>query len=161
MREIPLTQGFIAIVDNEDYEHLMQWKWCCANNGYAVRSRHKAEAPGSSMILMHRMVLERAIGPCPEGMRTDHRDMDKLNNRRSNLRWCTRVQNHMNKGLYRNNSSGYKGVSWDRPRGKWIAQIMENYCHRHLGRFDSPEAAARAYDKAALARDPEFARLNF
>jgi hypothetical protein len=104
--------------------------------------------------------MGRAILNAPAGMIVDHRDGDGLNNQRENLRLCTHSQNMQNRRLQRNNRSGYKGVYWIKAQGVWAARITVNRVPINLGRFDTAEQAARAYDEAALKYHGEFARLN-
>lgn len=94
-------------------------------------------------------------------MFVDHINRDRSDNRRSNLRLCSLAENNRNGSIRSNNNSGFKGVSWDKARGKWQAGIGLNGTRKALGRFDSAEDAARAYDAAALANYGEFAALNF
>lgn len=147
MKRIALTQGKYALVDDEDYERLVQHKWYY-NRGYAVRG-------ASPKILMHRVVNET-----PEGKETDHINMDKLDNRKSNLRTATRKQNAVNRGTQSNNTSGYKGVSWHKGSRKWCAYIIKDKKTKFLGYFKDKKQAALAHDNAALAAFGEFAVLN-
>lgn len=87
----------------------------------------------------------------------DHKDGDRDNNRFHNLRKATNSQNQANRGLPSNNTSGFKGVSWQESRCKWYARIMINGRAKNLGRYDNIEDAVRAYKKAALAAWGEFA----
>lgn len=153
MKEIPLTKGKVAIVDDDMYEYLMQWKWYCSTQNRAVRTT--GDGKNQKMIYMHREILKT-----PDGMETDHVSMDTLDNRRENLRISTRAQNSANKKKYSTNTSGYKGVSWDKRARKWIAQITINYKNRRLGHFDNPESAAKAYMDAAKEGFGSFARGN-
>ena len=154
MKEIDLTQGKKAIVDDEDFEWLSQWKWCYDGN-YAVR--HSPTVNGKRRpIWMHREIMKT-----PEGMETDHRDMDKINNRKENLRICLLSENQRNRVAYANNTSGYKGVTWNRRDKEWRAQITVESRIIQLGGFRTAEEAALAYDEAALKYHGEFARGNF
>lgn len=90
----------------------------------------------------------------------DHINGDGLDNRKSNLRICNGSQNRCNKGKPKNNTSGYKGVTWHTPNKKWVAQIAVNGKHSYIGSFKTKEEAAKAYNKKAKELHGEFARLN-
>src|SRR4030066_2184242 len=112
MKEIKLTRGKVAIVDDEDYEWINQWKWHCNGQGYAERH---CDIPGKrTMIKMHRLILNT-----PNGMETDHINHNRLDNRKSNLRVRTRSQNAINTPIRSSNTSGKKGVDWKKNVGKW------------------------------------------
>ena len=156
MKEIELSQGKVALVDDEDYEYLNQWKWCALkshNVYYAVRTvRHDNM---QTTQCMHRLILN-----CPSGMKDDHRNGDGLDNRRDNLRICTNAENiHNSRVQSRNKSSRFKGVHLH--KAKWCSRIKVNGVKIHLGYFISEYAAADAYDLAAKKYFGEFARLNF
>jgi hypothetical protein len=153
MKEIPLTQGKVAIVDDEDYEYLNQWKWCVTDTGYAIR---QASRPSKKGIRMHRVIMQT-----PDGMDTDHINGNKLDNRRCNLRICTRSQNLQNSLAHSNNTSGRKGVSWSTLHQKWVAQIKTNTGYHYLGLFSDIADAVKTYDVAARKYFMEFARPNF
>lgn len=158
MKEIPLSKGKFALVDDEDYDFLMQWKWCVNSFGYAVRSIGYKKPNGKwscKTVQMHRVVMNT-----PDGMDTDHRDTDKLNNQRNNLRICTRAQNKMNTNLRAGGTSGYKGVTWSKQKGKWQGYIILQGEKANLGHFACKVDAAKAYNKAALENFGKFARLN-
>ena len=148
MREIVLTQGKVALVDDADHEWLNQWKWyACQNNHtwYVQRARHKDEAPGPSRVYMHRLILSAG-----DGLEVDHRDGDGLNNRRDNLRLATHALNNKNCHHVSHKTSNLPmGVCC--AGGRYKAQIYINGRNIHLGLFDAPEQAAVAYQAARKA----------
>ena len=156
MRKIPLSQGKFALVDDEDFEHLSQWNWCigkCGSKLYAKRGRKLCDPLGyPSSILMHRILLDTD--------RVDHIDGDGLNNQKLNLRHCTVSQNAWNTGMFKTNTSGYKGVFWHKKSQKWRAQISCQGKTKHLGYFHNKVEAAKCYDEAALRLHGEFAQTN-
>lgn len=152
-RRIPLTKGKEAIVDDDMFSFLMQWRWYCSTTNRAVRT--EGDGKNQKTIFMHRVIMNT-----PPGMETDHQSLNTLDNRRENLRNCTRAQNSANKNRYSTNTSGFKGVSWSKNMKKWKAQITVNYKNTVLGHFDKIEDAARAYDEAAKERFGAFARGN-
>lgn len=158
---IQLTKGQFSLIDGIDAD-LADFKWCAmvATGGgfYAVRN---SLGPNRTAILLHRVILERMTGrPLAKIELTDHINEDKLDNRRANLRIATNAENLQNRGKYRTNTSGFKGVSWDRGRGKWRANIGVNGKYIHLGYFTTPEAAHEAYCAAALEMHGEFANTG-
>lgn len=158
MKEIPLTQGKAALVDDADYEWLMQWKWHFGASGYAIRCVRKG---GRQTIRLHRIIIN-----APNGMEVDHINRDRLDCRRSNLRVVSRAQNQHNAGKHTRKNQGacssqYKGVSWRKARKVWVAGIGLNRKWIYLGFFNSEIEAARAYDDAACIYHGDFARLNF
>lgn len=163
MKTISLTQGFVATVDDEDYEALSRYRWKVLKvrgKLYACRSR-KLSGRKYRTILMHRV-----IAGIPDGLLTDHKDGNGLNNCRSNLRVANHSQNAANTDTI-GGTSAYKGVYWNKERGKWQAQIKIG-CKPDgrkacvcLGRFDSEADAAQAYDRKSLELYGEFARPNF
>ena len=156
MKEIPLTQGKLAIVDDEDYVWLSQFNWHAVGN-YAVR-RVRLNPPINGLRqgvqFMHRVIME-----APHGVLIDHRNRNPLDNRRCNLRFATVSQNLMNMRKADAKRSRYKGVAYGKEG--WQSQIMKDGQSRWLGYFASEIEAARAYDAAARELFGEFAFLNF
>jgi hypothetical protein len=156
MKKLKLSQGKVALVDDEDYEWLNQWKWFAhkdCNTYYAGRSE---KINGSrKQIWMHRAIMNT-----PVGLEVDHIDHNGLNNQRSNLRNCTQSQNHMNQSNM--GKSKYKGVSFFTK--KKYKQVRANICvcgsPIYLGSFLTEEEAALAYNEAAKKYFGEFALLN-
>lgn len=148
MKKIPLTQGKFALVDDEDYEFLMQWKW-----HYTGRVAKRSKCHGVQQ--MHRLIMNTN-----NGFEVDHINHDTLDNQKNNLRNVTRKQNCMNKGAEKNSTSKYVGVSWCTKRKKWVSNIMINGIQKNLGRFSCEKKAAIAYNEKAVKLFGEFACLN-
>lgn len=155
MKEIQLTQGKVALVDDEDYAHLLTIKWWADHSGGGIY--YARGTIGGKQIRMHRYIL----GITDPKIDVDHKDRDTLNNQRDNLRTCTRTQNNHNIPALSTNTSGYKGVSWSKGMKKWTAQIRILGKIRNLGYFDDKISAAMAYDEMAALHHGEFAILNF
>lgn len=162
-RTIPLTKGYVAIVDDADYEGLSGYKWHAHftyNNVYATRSVHARlglRKYQCKRFLMHREILGLVVG---DGIQVDHKNRNGLDNRRENLRACTPKQNHGNQ-MSRSGVSAYKGVSFDKRRQKWRAQIFFDGRQKFLGYHRNEVEAALAYDYAAREHWGLFARTNF
>ncbi len=150
---IPLTRGKFAIVDAADFELLNRYKWHALKGGrtFYARSQEKGRA-----IRMHRLITN-----APKGLFVDHINHNGMDNRRANLRFCTRAENNRNSLPRRGGTSRYKGVHWCKRRKKFIATITFNRKKRVLGYFDSEIDAAKAYDKRARELFGEFVYLNF
>lgn len=160
MKKMPLSKGKSALVSDEDYDYLNQWKWCVNGGGYATRS-YRADGR-KRYWRMHRIVVERTMdGPIPEGLFPDHIDGDRLNNQRENLRLVTSSQNSMGRKSRAGSASQYKGVFLCVPTRHWEAIIGVAGQKIYLGTFSLETDAARAYDKAAREHFGEYARLNF
>lgn len=156
--EIPLTKGYVTVVDAIDGDLIaINWfvKRSNGDNYYArARVARRNNTP------LHRVVMSRILGrELTSNEFVDHIDGDSLNNQRSNLRLATAAENQWNSGLSKANTSGFKGV-WKTSSGRWRASL---YYHRNaiwLGTFDSPEEAYQAYCEAALKYHGEFARFE-
>lgn len=156
MKQIALTQGKFALVDDKDLEWLNQWKWFAKknnNNYYAVRS---SKWPKQRHIFMHRVIIN-----APNDKYVDHANLNGLDNRRSNIRLCTNSQNVRNQRITKTRgTSQYRGVSWDSKVKKWRACIVLECKLRHLGYYKSEHRAAIVYNDAAKELFGEFSRLN-
>jgi len=148
-KAIPLTQGKYTIVDEEDYERIMEHSWCFTTLGYADTSNKR------NNLKMHRVVL----GTTDPEILVDHINHNKVDNRKSNLRECTKGQNQYNKKPTIGKSK-YKGVILF-SENKWRARVSFENKRVSLGLFDNEEDAARAYDAKAKELHKEFAYLNF
>lgn len=163
MKEIKLTQGQTALVDDEDYDYLMQWKWHAKKDAYTyyAGSNIRLGVRHHKSISMHRIIMNP-----PHGYLVDHIDHNGLNNQKSNLRICTKRQNRLNSLKRKECATPYKGVMGKRrrtPKNPWRyrACIRVNGELIGLGNYNTPEEAARAYDMAAIKYYGEFALLNF
>lgn len=136
MKTIVLTKGMNAIVDDEDYAVLNKYKWCWGGH-YAMRKVNRKKT-----VYMHRQLMG-----FPPRLEVDHINRNPLDNRKSNLRICDRAANERNKGIQRNNTSGFKGVSWNKASNKWMANIYRGKSY-YLGLFTNPEKAYEHYLKA-------------
>lgn len=143
-----------AVVSDEDYERVVaaaEPRWRLVAAGYVATGQPRK----GTFVLLHRFIL--GLGPGELGV--DHRNGDRLDNRRENLRPATDSQNQANRHKVRG-VSRHKGVTWYKRYGLWRARITVGDRERHLGYFDSEEAAAEAYNDAARACFGEFARAS-
>lgn len=163
-RLIPLTQGKYATVDDADFEYLNQWKWHykpSGDNGYAVRKQYEGKGGNSKRgyycrsIPMHRLIMDS-----PEGMDVDHINGVGLDNQRKNLRVCTHQENLQNSAHRSDNTSGYRGVTWDKKLKKWFVRCTANGVNHHVGYFLDVKEAALAYNVVAKKYYGEYARFN-
>ncbi len=155
MKKIKLTQGKYALVDDEDFEWLNQWKWFYGCGGYAVRKSPRVNGKQSN-IWMHRLIMNT-----PKGKETDHKNGIGWDNQKHNLRTATHSQNQMNKKGRSGNSSKYKGVCWKERDQHWCAAISLDGKIRWIGSSICEVEAAKIYDKKAKELHGEFAYLNF
>jgi hypothetical protein len=161
MKEIPLTQGKVSLVDDQDYDELMKYKWCAdkvRTKWYATRGVWEPLTKTTKKLRMHQVILKDQY--TKHRHYTDHINHDTLDNRRRNLRVCTNSEN-MRNCHKSHNTSGYIGVVRDKKRGKWLAQIGFNWEHIFIGRYDNIVEAAKAVDKKARELFGEYALLNF
>lgn len=158
MIEIPLTQGQVALIDDEDFEIVSRYKWCASwdqsiNSFYATAHtpRHNGRR---TTLRMHRLIMN-----AQPGQQVDHIHHQTLDNRKSELRFCTNSQNRRNSGKTVRNTSGYKGVCWNKTNCKWQANIRVNFRLNHLGYYATKEEAYAAYCAAAIELHGEFAKI--
>lgn len=155
MKKIKLSgvrgKGMVALVDDEDYQRLSEFRWNLHSAGYAVSG---IKISGKKICLyMHRMVMDN-----PKNV-VDHINFDKLDNRKINLRECTQQENCWNSSPV--GGRAFKGVSLDKRNKKWKSYIRSEDRQVFLGYFKTEEEAAKAYDRGARKFFGVFARLNF
>lgn len=158
MKEIQLTQGMVALVDDTDYEWLNQFSWCfkdAKSSGYAHRGI-RLKSGRWTTITMHRFIL----GLDDPKAFVDHKDGNGLNNQRYNLRPCSNSQNRMNSAPNEGSSSRFKGVTYKADSNRWIAQIRHKKKTMRIGTFATQEIAAAEYNRVAKELFGEFAKLN-
>lgn len=159
MKRIPLSQGKIAFVDDEDFVRLSWFQWFAyqSESGIWYARRNTDLGEPRKTVLMHRAVF----GITELDPDIDHRDGDGLNNQKVNLRLATRSGNAANIKVRKDSQSGLKGVYWAPRHKKYSAQITTGGKQIWLGYFKTAEEAARAFDRAAIKHHGEFARTNF
>jgi hypothetical protein len=153
---IPLTQGKFSIVDDLDFDLLSKFKWHIDNAGYAKRWVYQKTVNGKRLSMCE--LMHRAIMSAPIGMDIDHVNGNRLDNRRSNLRICSRPQNSMNRGSNKNNTTGYKCV-WP-ARGRFKTCVTVNKRRIYLGSFGTAAEAHAAYESAAKQQHGSFYKNN-
>ncbi len=152
---VPLTKGYEAIIDAADVYLVGKQNWHAAVNARTVYALTNIRKPNGKWTTMK---MHRLIAATPENLDTDHIDGNGLNNRRSNLRHATTAENMRNTGAQRSNTSGFKGVYWNKSCGKWQSSIAVNGKRHHLGLHDTAEMAFFVYGKAATDLHGEFSR---
>jgi hypothetical protein len=153
MKEIKLTQGQFALVDDSDYEYLNQYKWCANKYDttyYAVR------VVGKQTIYLHRVIMNT-----PDNLVVNHWDYNGLNCQKHNMINCTQKENAQYMRIKKTGTSKYIGVSWFKRDKKWTARIRINNKSKNLGYFNSEIEAANQRDKMALMHYGRFVTLNF
>lgn len=151
--------GNYVFVDDEDYERLNKHRWYLWRNKkkdtlklYAIRAIY----PSGKTIYMHRVIL--AVPS--KKIDIDHKNHNGLDNRKKNLRICSRSENQQNSRKQKNKTSIYKGVSLERKLGKWRSEIMTKIGKKFLGYFKDEKKAARAYNQAAVKYFKKFHNIN-
>lgn len=154
VKQIPLPRGYYALVDDECYEYLNQWKWnidireckTCDNLYYARRLQHLGYVDGKQkqkVIQMHQLITG-----FPKGIEVDHINGNGLDNRKENLRLVTHRENMQNLTKNKTNSSMYPGVYWDKEKRKWRARFKVKEKQHHIGYFEDELEAAEAYKES-------------
>ena len=142
-------KGKFALVNEDKFEELSRYNWHLNGQGYA------SSGIKGRIIRMHRFILN-----IPKETEVDHINHNRLDNRKENLRFATRSQNNWNRSLNKNNTSGYKGVSWNKKVGKWESRIRVFGKRFNLGFFGDVIGGATSYNEAAKKYFGEFANLN-
>ena len=138
----------LVLIDSEDYNKVKNLKWCVMQDNIVMNNY---------VGLLSRFIMDVLDD---DSVQVDHKNHNRLDNRKENLRVCTPGQNSRNTRKPSNNKSGYKGVSWDASRNKWMVKIGLNRKAIHLGRYTSKKEAVKAYNEAAIKYHGEFACLN-
>lgn len=162
MKEIKIvskTHGcFQILVDDEDFGLVSPYKWCISKRGntfYAYRGIKLSNGKWTTQ-QMHRFLMDVADSK----IEVDHIDGNGLNNQKYNLRLAAHQQNMQNRKVHKNNTSGFKGVSWNKSKQKWVAHISINGKLTYLGRYLTPEEASLVYESKARELFGEFYKEN-
>lgn len=151
MKTIPLTKGYVALVDDTDYDLLSQWKWTASVGPYTVYAYRKSgPSECQQNILMHRVILQARLGA-----RIDHWDGNGLHNWRGNLRFCTPRQNMLNQRIRSDNTSGYRGVGWQKRERRWRVKLFG----KTVGYFKAKDDAVEFRTKQELEHYGEWSPL--
>lgn len=154
MKRIPLTRNLFALVDDEDFKPLSKHKWFAhnANTEYF----YAATNINGKTVLMHRLIM---IMHGKRFQQVDHANHDTLDNRKVNLRGCSKQQNSFNQKVHSDNRSGFKGVCLQKS-GKYIVRVVLSKRVHYCGFFDDAKEAAIAYNAKAKELFGEYANLN-
>jgi hypothetical protein len=160
MKQLRLQNGSVALVDDEDYEELSKFKWYADQRSRSCYIRrlernNTPEGPRQRCVYLHRQIMQP-----PPGMDVDHINSDATDNRRENLRICTRSQNNQNARRRVDSNQSYKGV-WITQNGKYASRIYDGGKKVHIGVYDNEVSAAEAYDRKAKELFGAYAKLNF
>lgn len=159
MKKIKLKNTKLkSLVDNEIFIWASKEIWSLQNGKYAVRC---SCIKINNQWFTKKIYLHREIIKVTGNFHVDHINGNTLDNRKKNLRICSRSENLYNRGKAKHNTSGYKGVNWCKQRRNWRARIFVNKKEFYLGCFDNKINAAKAYDEASIKYHGEFAKLNF
>ncbi len=165
MRKIKLTKGQYALVSNADYEWLNQWKWVAArrkHRGYSVQRTESIWKRGKVVRRRHVSMARLILGLRTRRITADHKNRNPLDNRRSNLRRSTMLQQCQNRGMRSDNKSGLKGVGFNKylTLNPWRAVINVGKKPKHIGYYATKEQAHAAYCKEAKKAHKEFASFG-
>lgn len=156
MKRVPLSSGKSALVDDAYFPSISRFKWTAQKGRAGTYYAYRFDYSGGKR---RKIYMHRELYGVAEGERVDHVDGDGLNNRMSNLRLCTNVENMRNMRRGRGRSK-YKGVSWYERDKRWRSYIVVDAKQIHLGYFDDEMEAAEAYDAAAKDYFGVFAKIN-
>jgi hypothetical protein len=146
--------GYEVIISACDAERVRAYKWCKHGKKDELYFEHKTPRPNRKHILLHRFIVD-----CPEGMVVDHINLNTLDNRRSNLRICSPTENKRNCKINKRNTSGFKGVSWNKAIGKWCAFISVDGKNKNLSAYDDINKAYQVYCEASKKHHKDFGRV--
>jgi len=153
VKRIQLSDYSYALCSDEDFDYLDQFLWCL-NHGYVELSNQH--------VSMHSLIAKRMGLVLKDDQTIDHKDQNKKNNQRDNLRPATQQEQNCNRSKRSGQTSKYKGVRWHPIKKKWLVEIRVGNDEKvHLGVFDNEEEAARIYDRSAKRNFGEFAVFNF
>ncbi len=155
MATVQLTNGPVALVDDADLQIVRSMKWY-AHYDHGTGKPYVRSTTNRGAVLLHRFLTN-----APAGVPVDHKNGDGLDNRRSNLRLTDGSGNQANRATLPRNTSGFRGVTFNRRVGKWQATVRARGANYYLGLFQTAEEGARAYDAKARELFGEFARPNF
>jgi hypothetical protein len=149
-------QGKIVLIDIEDYDLIKEYTWNISNDGWNNYVKTEIWKGGRKKIYMHRLIM----GITNPIVIIDHKNGNGIDNRKCNLRICNCSNNSANKTMQKNNTSGFKGVSWKKDVKKWRVKVIKDGVNYSAGYYDDIIEAAKAYDKKAVELFGEFARTN-
>lgn len=156
MKKIKLTKGQEAIVDDNDFETLKSVSWCVVNGTNSLYAgRNEKTDDRFRTVLMHRVILEAKRGDI-----VDHKNGNTLDNRKKNLRFCSPAQSVCNRGMMKNNTSGFVGAIFNKRLGKFESRISLNGKSHYLGIFETAEAAGQAHARVAKRLHGKFANIS-
>jgi hypothetical protein len=142
MKYIKLNKGYFTVIDDEKYEKVSKYKWYVISPDGIPYAYTNIKG---KFIYLHRFILN-----APKGITVDHRNHDTLDNRCNNLRLATSSQNIMNTRLRSDNTSGHRGVAWDKNKKQWLVRIHVNYKVLYLGRYKDFDKAVQVYEEKAI-----------